>query len=198
MFPCGSGQRKELTFKNILPQATLLNIVRAQSLSLVWLLVTPWTVAHQAALSMEFSRQEYWSGLPFPSPRDLPYPGIELASPSLAGRYVYHCTTWEVDIYLSLQPSWSIHNCHPYFTAKASKVQRVKDLAKVAASCWQSLDSVPWLPMSKGSPAPVWNVLHFLHARHLIPERSKSRCYLHVLARKTDTDQVINKCAKCC
>ena len=39
--------------------------------------VTPWTVARQAPLSMEFSRQEYWSGLPFPSPRDLPNPGIE-------------------------------------------------------------------------------------------------------------------------
>ena len=39
--------------------------------------VTPWTVAHQAPLSMEFSRQEYWSGLPWPPPGDLPDPGIE-------------------------------------------------------------------------------------------------------------------------
>ena len=46
-------------------------------------LVTPWTVAHQALLSMGFPRQEYWSGLPFPSPRDLPNPGIELWSPAL-------------------------------------------------------------------------------------------------------------------
>ena len=44
---------------------------------------TPWTVAHQAPLSMGFSRQEYWSGLPFPSPGDLPNPGIEPGSPSL-------------------------------------------------------------------------------------------------------------------
>ena len=43
--------------------------------------VTSWTVAHQAPLSMEFSRQEYWSGLPFPSPGDLPDPGIEPGSP---------------------------------------------------------------------------------------------------------------------
>ena len=43
----------------------------------------PWTVAHQAPLSMGFSRQEYWSGLPFPSPGDLPDPGIELRSPTL-------------------------------------------------------------------------------------------------------------------
>ena len=45
--------------------------------------VTPWTVAHQAPLSMDFSRQEYWSGLPFPSPGDLPDPGIKSKSPSL-------------------------------------------------------------------------------------------------------------------
>ena len=45
--------------------------------------VTPWTIACQAPLSMEFSRQEYWSGLPFPSPGDLPDPGIEHTSPAL-------------------------------------------------------------------------------------------------------------------
>ena len=49
----------------------------AWSLSHDRLLVTPWTVAHQAPLFTEFSRQEYWSGLPFPSPGDLPDPGIE-------------------------------------------------------------------------------------------------------------------------
>ena len=47
------------------------------------LFATPWTVAYKAPLSMEFSRQEYWSGLPFPSPGDLPDPGIEPGSPSL-------------------------------------------------------------------------------------------------------------------
>ena len=45
--------------------------------------VTPWTIAHQAPLSMEFSRQEYWIWLPFPSPGDLPDPGIEPTSPAL-------------------------------------------------------------------------------------------------------------------
>ena len=45
--------------------------------------VTPWTVARQAPLSMEFSRQEYWSGLPFPSPGDLPDPGIKPGCPAL-------------------------------------------------------------------------------------------------------------------
>ena len=46
-------------------------------------LVTPWTVAHHAPLSMGFSRQEYWSGLPFPSSGDLPHPGIQPKSPAL-------------------------------------------------------------------------------------------------------------------
>ena len=47
------------------------------------LFVTPWTVAHQALLSMEFSRQEYWGGLPFPPPGDLPDQGIKPGSPAL-------------------------------------------------------------------------------------------------------------------
>ena len=55
------------------------------SLSCVWLSVTPGTAAHQPPLSMEFSRQEYRSGLPFPSLGDLPDPGIELRSPALQG-----------------------------------------------------------------------------------------------------------------
>ena len=50
-------------------------------------LATPWTVACQAPLSMEFSRQEYWSGLPFPPPGDLPDPGVEPTSPALAGGF---------------------------------------------------------------------------------------------------------------
>ena len=61
-------------------------------LSRVWLSATPWTVACQASLSMGFSRQEYWSGLPFPSP------GIKLASLvslTLAGRFCTTSTTWE-------------------------------------------------------------------------------------------------------
>ena len=57
--------------------------VKVKSLSRVQLFATLWTVGHQAPLSMGFSRQEYWSGLPFPSPEDLPDPGIEPRSPAL-------------------------------------------------------------------------------------------------------------------
>ncbi|KAI4549496.1 hypothetical protein MG293_001826 [Ovis ammon polii] len=57
--------------------------VKVKSLSRVRLFATPWTVAYQAPQSVEFSRQEYWNGLPFPSPGDLPNPGIEPRSPAL-------------------------------------------------------------------------------------------------------------------
>ena len=67
------------------------------------LTVTPWTVARQAPLSMEFSRQGYWSGFLFASPGDLPDPGIKpmaLASPALAGKFfTTRNATWETLIY---------------------------------------------------------------------------------------------------
>ena len=68
-------------------------MIEVKSLSHVRLFATPWTVARQAPPSMEFSRQEYWSGLPFPSPRDLPDPRIEPGSPA-----------WEADALPSEPP----------------------------------------------------------------------------------------------
>ena len=68
------------------------------SLSCVQLFVAPWTIAHQAPLSMGFSRQEYWSGSPRPPPGDLLDPGIEplsLISPALAGGFFTTGATWE-------------------------------------------------------------------------------------------------------
>ena len=62
---------------------TLRKNTKCQSLSRARLSATPWTAAHQAPLSMRFSRQGYWSGLPFPSPGDRPNPGIKPASPAL-------------------------------------------------------------------------------------------------------------------
>ena len=69
-------------------RCTVLQVTRAQheeakSLSRVQLFATPWTVACQAPLSMGFSRQEYWNGLPFPSPGDLHNSGIKPRSPAL-------------------------------------------------------------------------------------------------------------------
>ena len=60
-------------------------LCKACILSRIWVFATPWTVAPQAHLSMGFSRQEYWSGLPVPPSGDLPDPGIKPMSPTLAG-----------------------------------------------------------------------------------------------------------------
>ena len=65
------------------PYNTQTLVSEVKSLSPVRLFATLWTVAHQAPPSMGFSRQEYWSGLPFPSPGDLPDPEVELRSPAL-------------------------------------------------------------------------------------------------------------------
>ena len=76
--------------------------------------VTLWTVVHQVLLSMEFPRQEYWSGVPFPTPGDLPNPGTEthVSYVSCIGRWVpYHCTTSiliKAEIYLSQLWIWII------------------------------------------------------------------------------------------
>ena len=75
--------------------------VKVKSLSRVQLFATPWTVAYQASPFMRFSRQEYWSGLPFPSPGDIPDPGIKpasLSSPALAGGFFTTGATWETQI----------------------------------------------------------------------------------------------------
>ena len=78
--------------------------VKVKSLSHVWFFATPWTVAYQASPSMGFSRQEYWSGLPFPSPGDLPNPGIKPGSPAL-----------EADT-LTSEPARKLQECSNYCT----------------------------------------------------------------------------------
>ena len=81
--------------------------MKVKSLSRVQLFATPWTVALQAPLSMGFSRQEYWSGLPFPSPGDLPDPGIEPRSPAL-----------QADTLTSEPPGKPISLCHSYHSVR--------------------------------------------------------------------------------
>ena len=69
-------------------------------LSHVQLFASAWTVAHQAPLSVGFPKQEYWSGLPFPTPVDFPNPGMEptsLVSPALVGGFFTTSTTWAGD-----------------------------------------------------------------------------------------------------
>ena len=80
--------------------------VCAQVLSRVQLFETPWTIAHQAPVSMEFSRQKYWSGLPFPTLEDLPDSGIEPASPALADGFF---TTLPPESLISHPQIWTSH-----------------------------------------------------------------------------------------
>jgi len=60
--------------------------------------VTPWTGAQQDPLSMGFSMQEYWSGFSFPTPGDLPYAGIEPASPSFIGGFLMTVPPWKLEV----------------------------------------------------------------------------------------------------
>ena len=85
-----------ITIKGSIDQEDVLCCILS-CFSCVWLCGTLWTIACQAPLSTGFSRQEYWSGLPYPSPGDLPKPGIEpgsLMSPALAGRFFTTSATW--------------------------------------------------------------------------------------------------------
>ena len=84
--PWTARKSNQSILKEINPEYSLEGLilkVKVKSLSHVRLFATPKTVAYQAPPSMGFSRQEYWSGLPFPSPGDLPDPGIEPGSPTL-------------------------------------------------------------------------------------------------------------------
>ena len=67
-------------------------------LSHVWLCATSWTIAHQAPLSVGFSRQEYWNGLPCPPPGDLPNPGVKSAFSAAAGGFFTTSITWEAQV----------------------------------------------------------------------------------------------------
>ena len=91
------------------------------TLSCVQLFVTPWTVACQAPLSMEFSRQEYWSRLPFPPSGDFPDPGIKpksLASPALAGRSLplHHWRHFRREMFV-----WSVKQMLPHWVCWGPK-----------------------------------------------------------------------------
>ena len=86
------------------------------SLSHVQLFATPWKVAHQAPLSVEFSRQEYWSGLPFPSPGDLSNPGIKPGSPSLQAVSMREHSRWQrlkLQGFMAQPQQLQCHSCHP-------------------------------------------------------------------------------------
>ena len=110
-----------------------------QSLSRVRLFETSWTVAHQPPLSMGFSRQEYWSGLPFPPPGDLPEPGIEPVSPASAGGF-----------FTAEPPGKPCVELDP--VGKKEQVQQTK-WQTVRAECLGHLPEIPvWCRFSLSAP----------------------------------------------
>ena len=130
----------------------------------VQLLATLWTVAHQAPLSMRFSRQEYQSGLPCPPPGDIPHPGIKPTSPA-----------WQADsLPLSHQESPMIPLTHPLWssTIKKKKKQYYLDTCllyslNAAAAAAKSLQSCPTLCDPINSSPPGFPVPGILQARTL-------------------------------
>ena len=113
------------------------NTLLLSCFSRVQLFATPWTVAYQASPSMGFSRQECWSGLPFPSPGDLPDPGIEPGSPAL-----------QADALLSEPPGKpSLYPKHPSKEKNKTKQNKVKSLSR------SQLLATPWTGAYQAPPS---------------------------------------------
>ena len=129
----------------VLPEESPWHACLLSCFSRVWLFVSLWIVACQAPLSMRFSRQEYWSGLPCPPPEELPHPGIEplsLTAPALAGGFFTTVFTWEAQK--------AFHNWHPPRIASAAGCHLIQDHASYGGGVVvQSLSHVrlfvtPW------------------------------------------------------
>jgi len=140
----------------------------------VWLFVTPWTVACQASLSMEFCRQEYWSGLPFPHPGDLPDPGIKpssLMSPALVSEFftLFLKNLLRCDIYalflILLSRKYMLHivsyRWRNWWSEKFSSVYTENRWGSYDLNSIQS-DSIVWMPNNqvtltwRGRRKPRW------------------------------------------
>ena len=122
--------------------------VCAQLLSYAWLFSTPWTVAHKAPLSMEFSRQEFWSMLPFPTPGDFSDPQSKpslLASPALAGRFFTTTPPEKPLIVLAFVFKSMVHfELIFVFAQLHSFAYGYKRIDAFELWCWRRLFRVPW------------------------------------------------------
>ena len=153
----------------------------AKLLSHVRLFATPWTVTHQAPLSMEFSRREYWNGLPCPPPGDLPNPGTEpvsLTSLALAGMFFTTSATWKAHhntcvsnhhiVHLELtQRHMSIISQYSWKQNKIKNIKQVKTSFFISSETvsiptqlgweggwWSSYSQVPCLALLLPAPTP--------------------------------------------
>ena len=126
---------------------------------------TLWTVAHQASLSMGFPRQEYWSGLSFPSPTDLPNPGIESASLAMAGGFLTTEPPGKPYTWLYMAFSLELQLCYKSFLPSQSKLvmwRCVPSLSTVPQSelvMWRCVHSLSTVPQSE---LVMWRCVHSL------------------------------------
>ena len=99
----------------------------------IQIFVTPWTVAYQAPLSIEFSRHKYWSGFPCPPPGHLPNPGIKpmsLMSPTLEGRFFTTSTVWEAHVYVCVYIYVNAHTLFCFFWVNIPGILLTSDLKR--------------------------------------------------------------------
>ena len=121
---------------------------------------TPWTVAHQAPLSMGFSRQEYWRGMPFPPSAELPDPGIEPESPELTGGFF---TTIIPRKQIKFTSKWKVISIPKFYKMRISKYFR--------QSKWSKQIFII-LPLLKINALPIDN---FIYLNESIPVLTKNR-----------------------
>ena len=119
-------------------------------LSHVQLIVTPWTVACQTPPSMEFSRQEYWSGLPFATPGNLPDPGIDPAS--CIGRRIL--STWEAPVHHIQSP----YRVQIYCSQPRGPCARTTILALVTSVAFWTISRQAAVPRNSGAGSGRWKV----------------------------------------
>ena len=153
----------------------------AQSLGRVWLIVTPWTVAHQAPLSMEFSRREYWSGLPCPPPGDPPHPSIEpmsLASPALAGGFFPTAPPGK--------PIYRVSECNVLGETNTGRASAQADSEVVNGGKEMELNRWWVLSVRTGKKLPFPGSLWFCRCSHRIPPEAE----LQVEARACPNDSL--------
>ena len=120
-----------------------------KSLSCVRLFATPWTIAHQAPLSMEFSRQKYWSRLPFPSPGDLSNPGIELGASSL----------W-ADALPSEPPGKSEASLNTHLVAPKFLISSCVEVYYRSILFYAYFVDSPWIIFAHHHPVHIISILH--------------------------------------
>ena len=153
-----------------------------KSLCSVWLFVTPWTVAYQASPSIGFSKQEYWSGLPFPTPGEYSQPGDQTRISCIGRCVVQHWATWEVLTTLDLTPWRPTRPSRP--NAWKSSPFHDKGLeckSRKSRNTWSNRQIWPW--STEWSRAEANRVLpreYTGHSKHSFPTTQEKTLHVDI------------------